>query len=118
MAVAGVLDGPPGNLAVVALERETPFAESEIAAFADWLTIASMPVAVSLSNARLNRMARRGPIALRDLPLADLEQIPNIQEVEMMLIADAMRRHENHKGKAAEALGISRENLRRKLLRQ
>ena len=115
--VAGVLVGPPGSLAVLAIERDTAFSESQIAAFAEWIEIASMPVALSLSNARLRRLVRRAPLRFRDLPLQELEELPNMQEVEMMLIADAMRRHQNHKGRAAATLGISREGLRRKLLR-
>jgi len=117
IGLAGVLVGPPGNLAVLAVESDTAFSEDQAAAFGEWVQLASGPVAVTLSNARLRRMVRRAPLRFRDLALEELEELPKLQEVEMILIADAMRRNQNHKGKAAAAIGISREGLRRKLLR-
>ena len=116
--LAGVLTGPPGNLAVLAVESETVFSASQIEAFGEWIQLASMPVALSLSNARLRRLVRRAPLRFRDLALEELAELPKMQEVEMMLIADAMRRYQNHKGKVAASIGISREGLRRKLSRR
>ena len=117
VGVAGVLTGRSGNLAALAVERDTPLEESTVAEFSDWLGLASTAVAVSLSNAKLNRRINHAPLRLSDLPLEDLAQFPNIDQVEMLLIAHAMRRNQNHKGKVAADLGISREGLRRKLLR-
>jgi DNA-binding protein Fis len=115
--LAGVLVGPPGNLAVLAVESDAAFSEDQIVAFGEWIQLASPLVALTLSNARLRRMASRAPLRFRDLALEELVELPKMQEVEMMLIAETMRRNRNHKGKAAAAIGISREGLRRKLLR-
>ena len=63
-------------------------------------------------------MTAMGGDARVDLPIEDLEQIPNLAEVERLLIAVAMNRNQNNKGRAAAALGISREGLRKRLLRE
>lgn len=117
VGIAGVLTGTVGNLAILAVEKDTPLEETEIAEFGAWLQLASTPVAVALANARMNRIIQHAPLRLSDLPLEDLAHLPNIEQVEMLLIAHAMRRNQNHKGKVAAELGISREGLRRKLLR-
>src|SRR5258708_30793432 len=59
---AGVLVGPPGNLAGGAIQKEAPLSPDRIAAFGEWLQLASKPAAVSLSNERLHRMLRRQPL--------------------------------------------------------
>lgn len=115
--MAGALTGPTGCLAVLAVESEVPFNESQLADFGDWLGITSKLVSVSLSHDRLRRLVRRAPLRFRDLPLQDLEVLPNLQEVEVILIEAAMRRNQNNRGKVAETLGISRETIRKKLLR-
>jgi hypothetical protein len=115
--VAGTLTGRSANLAVLAIEKETQFEQSEVDDFADWVQLTSKPVDVALSFARWNPATHGQPLRLRDLPLEDLNQVPNLAEVERLLISVAMNRNQNNRGKAAAALGISREGLRRKLLR-
>lgn len=51
------------------------------------------------------------------LPLQELDPLPPIKQVEMLLIQEAMRRSGNNKTIAAAWLGITREGLRRKLER-
>jgi hypothetical protein len=114
---AGTLSGRSTNLAVLAIEKETPLEQAEIDDFADWVQLTSKPVDVALSFARWNPATHGQPMRLRDLPLEDLNQVPNLAEVERLLISVAMNRNQNNRGKAAAALGISREGLRRKLLR-
>ncbi len=117
LGMAGTLQGSSGCLAVLAVEKETPLEPAEIDDFAGWIQLTCKPLQVALSYARWNRDVLRQPLRLRDLPLEDLQQVPNIAEVERLLISVAMSRNQNNRGKAAAALGISREGLRRKLLR-
>ena len=116
--VAGALTGPCGIQAVLAIEKDTPLKPSEVDDFTDWIGLAGKPLDVSLIYARWKREIHRQPLRLRDLPIEDLEQIPNLAEVERLLIAVAMNRNQNNKGRAAAALGISREGLRKRLLRE
>jgi DNA-binding NtrC family response regulator len=116
--LAGAITGASGSLAVLAVEKETELQPAEIDAFTDWIGVTGKPLDVSVSYARWKRVVRREPLRLRDLPLGDLARIPNLAEVERMLVTEALNRNKNNKGKAAAALGISREGLRRKLSRQ
>jgi hypothetical protein len=128
-ALFGVLDGPgwglagsvtgaSGPLAVLAVEKESPLDPAEVDDFADWIGVTGKPLDAAFCYARWRKTVHRQPLRLRDLPLADLAQIPNLAEVERLLIAVAMNRSQNNRGKAAAALGISREGLRKRLLRE
>jgi hypothetical protein len=117
VGVAGTLTGRSASLAVLAVEKETPLEQAEIDDFADWIGVTSKPLDVALSYARWNPATQGQPLRLRDMPFEDLKQVPNIAEVERLLISVAMKRNQNNRGKAAAALGISREGLRRKLLK-
>jgi hypothetical protein len=116
LGVAAALQGPSGSLAVLAVEKEIPLTQAEIDEFTDWIQLTYKPLDVAISYARWNRDVRRQPPRLRDL-LGDLEQVPNMAEVERLLVAVAMNKNQNNRGKAAAALGISREGLRKKLLK-
>lgn len=118
LGLAGMIGNSPADWAVVAVESSVPLEAEAIAGFTDCLQLASMPVIISQSYERLCRMVRHQPMRLRDLPLDDLEVLPNLQQLEEILIEHALRRNANNKVKAAQVLGISREGLRRKLLRQ
>ena len=117
LGAAGTLIGRSTNLAVLAVEKETPLEQAEIEDLAEWIQLTSKPVDIALSYARWNPATHGQPLRLRDLPLEDLKRVPNIAEVERLLISVAMNKNQNNRGKAAAALGISREGLRRKLLR-
>jgi DNA-binding protein Fis len=116
--LAGVLTGAAGTLAVLAVEKETSLESAEIEAFADWIALTGKPLDVSICYSRWKRAIHRQPVRFRDLPIADLVQVPNLAEVERLLVSLAMDRSQNNRGKAAAALGISREGLRRKLMRE
>jgi hypothetical protein len=116
--LAGTMSGASGSLAVLAIEKESALEPSEIDGFVDWIGVTAKPLDVSIIYAGWKRTLDRQPLHFRDLPLADLHQIPNLAEVERLLVSLAMRRSQNNKGKAAAALGISREGLRQKLLRE
>jgi hypothetical protein len=117
IGLASVLMGKNGTLAVVAIEKEAPLEQIEIDDFADWVRLSSNTADLAICYSRWSRAARHQPLRIRDLPVADLAEIPNLDEMERILVAQAMSRNQNNKGRAAAALGISRENLRRKLLR-
>jgi len=56
-------------------------------------------------------------IRVQALPLHRLEALPQIGELELMLIEEAMQRCHGNKTHAAAVLGVSREGLRRKITR-
>ncbi|GEM_PF-5375566 len=118
VGLAGALGCAGDHVAVMAIEKETPFMPSEIRDFSTWLEVAGKPLDVSLFYERWKRQIAGRPLRLRDLPLEDLQHLPNLAEVERLLMQVAMSRHQNNKGRAAAALGLSREGFRRKLERE
>lgn len=115
--MAGVIPGLTGLLAVLAVEREAPFSQADQLRFAEWVELAAIPAGAAMESARAERLrSRRRKIRLSDLPLDQLEEI-NLAEIERMLIAEAMRRSGGRKTEAAPLLGLSREGLRKKILR-
>lgn len=117
LGMAGVIPGRFGLLAVLAVEREAPFSHADQLRFTEWLELAAIPAGAAAENVRAERMrSRRKKFRLSDLPLDQLEEI-NLAEIERMLIAEAMRRAGGRKTEAAPLLGLSREGLRKKILR-
>ena len=117
LGMAGVIPGRFGLLAVLAVEREAPFSQADQLRFSEWVELAAIPAGAAAENARVERMRnRRKKIRLSDLPLDQLEEI-NLAEIERMVIAEAMRRTGGKKTEAAPLLGLSREGLRKKILR-
>ncbi len=117
LGMAGVIPGRAGLLAVLAVEREAPFSQADQLRFSEWVELAAYPAGAAMESARAERLrSRRKKIRLSDLPLDQLEEI-NLAEIERMVIAEAMRRSGGKKTEAAPLLGLSREGLRKKILR-
>ncbi len=119
VGMAGVItrpEPPGGPLAVVAVEREQPFTSAEISWLDEWLRLAATAVATAAEVARAARV-EQGKLRATDLPLDRLEQVPPLEEIERLIIVEALRRTHNNKTRAAQALGITREGLRKKLQR-
>jgi len=67
-------------------------------------------------------------VALEDIPVSgselglgnftDSESLPTLKEAEALLIQEALRRAEGHQGNAARLLGITRQALNKRLLRE
>jgi len=67
-------------------------------------------------------------VALEDIPVpgpepglgnfTDSESLPTLKEAEALLIQEALRRAEGHQGNAARLLGITRQALNKRLLRE
>lgn len=117
LGMAGVVALASGPLAVLAVERNHDFRKPERRWFDGWLELVSIPAGAAAESARAQRLRESGKLKLQDLPLDRLEELPALQEVERMIIAEAMRRSQNNKTLAAAALGITREGLRKKILR-
>ena len=72
---------------------------------------------------RAYALGARGEIVLADLPAlsarpradARFQELPTLAQAERELIIKALRLHDNNKGQAARALGISRQTLYRRL---
>lgn len=73
-------------------------------------------------TAELQRLKQEKPVAgekiqIRALPLHRLLVLPQLEELELMLIEEALHRCKGNKTRAAAVLGVTREGLRRKILR-
>lgn len=120
VGMAGVItrpEPPGGPLTVVAVEREQPFTSAEISWLDEWLRLAAAAVATAAEVGRAARLEQGAKLRPTDLPLDRLEQVPPLVEIERLIIVEALRRTHNNKTRAAQALGITREGLRKKLQR-
>ena len=115
VGMAGVIPGPVGLLAVLAVEREAPFSLTDQVRFTEWVELAAIPAGAAVASARAERLRHNRKLRLADLPLERLEEIPNLAEVERLVIGEAMRRARSNKTKAAGFLGLTREGLRKKI---
>lgn len=70
-----------------------------------------------MSPAAVGRRVPAKAIAARDLPFRRLNPLPSLQEIERLLIAEALLRCRNKVAPAARILGLTREGLRKKLIR-
>lgn len=117
VSMAGVIPGPVGLLAVLAVEREGAFSVADQKTFVEWLDLVATPASAAVENVRAARKRQTRKLRLSDLPLEQLEQLPTLAELERLIIAEAMRRNNSVKRLAAEQLGLTREGLRKKILR-
>jgi DNA-binding protein Fis len=117
VSMAGVIPGQVGLLAVLAVERETAIGLADRRAFSEWLSFVAIPAGAAAENARTQRLRDTRELKLSDLPLERLTELPTLAELERLVIAEAMRRNSSVKTKAAEQLGLTREGLRKKIMR-
>lgn len=77
------------------------------------------PLGQTVQLARLRQLATNASrkILPKELPLKRLNTLPQLEELEKMLIQEALKRHKNNKTRAAVVLGMTREGLRKKMLR-
>ena len=117
VSMAGVIPGHVGLLAVLAVERETAFSVADQRVFREWVDLVAIPAGAAMESARAQRLRDTRQLRLSDLPLERLKELPTLEELERLVIAEAMRRNSSVKRKAAEQLGLTREGLRKKILR-
>ncbi len=115
--VVGMADvkSTPGGAFVLAVERDRElFTEQQM--MAEVLRLLRPPFE---QNARIRRRGRRlaRKMTLTDLLLDRLEPLPQLRAVERLLIQEALSRTADNKSRAAAALGMTREGLRKKLIR-
>ena len=114
-AVGLALSVVAGGLAlIVAVERGQPFAPAAIIGMQSLRGVLEKALAVTarLSPPRQSRSA----VAAEELPLDLLSPFPQLREVERLLIEAALRR-ERSRAEAARVLGVTREGLRKKMIR-
>lgn len=109
-----------GAALVVAVERDQrPFDAADQQVMAELLRLLARPF--ELTAAAMQRRSE-GESAGRkfsasELPLARLDPFPKLEEMERLLIQEALTRLANNRTRAAAALGLTREGLRKKLNR-
>ncbi len=123
--MAGVI-GAPGGASVVAVERDQrPFDPTDQQVMAEMLHLLAHPFEQTAAATRFRRDGKPGPngepearkLSPAELPLDRLEPFPLLQEMERLLIREALNRCGNNRTRAAAALGLTREGLRKKLNR-
>jgi hypothetical protein len=103
---------------VLGLERSyAPFTSDEQALLAPTLAQLARPLHCTVELLELKKA--QGPIKLtvQQLPLKRLDPIPQLEQLEILLIQEAMRQANNNKTLAAAWLGMTREGLRKKITR-
>ncbi len=118
LGMAGVIRAA-GAACVLAVQRQhRPFDRSEQQVMAEVLRLLENPLDL---NARATRAWRRKRAPrkkrLSDLHLERLEPFPQLEQMDRLMVREALHRTEGDKTWAAEALGITREGLRKKLIR-
>jgi hypothetical protein len=117
VGMAGVI---PVNRAVfvLGLERSyAPFTSDEQALLAPTLAQLARPLHCTLELLELKKVQAPMKLSVQQLPLKRLDAIPQLEQLEVLLIQEAMRRAGNNKTQAAAWLGITREGLRKKIRR-
>lgn len=117
VGMAGVI---PVNRAVfvLGLERSyAPFTSDEQALLAPTLAQLARPLHCTLELLELKKAQAPMKLSVQQLPLKRLDPIPQLEQLEILLIQEAMRRASNNKTQAAAWLGITREGLRKKIRR-
>jgi len=117
VGMAGSLDAPRMALAV-AVERDSSFCEQDRQSLGSLLQ-ALANAFEKTAELRLHVAAEsgNGHHDLHPLAISEINPFPRLREVEALFIEAALRRADNRKSKAAELLGVTREGLRKKLIR-
>jgi DNA-binding NtrC family response regulator len=103
-----------GLTLVVAVERGQPFPPAAVTGMQGLHGILENALAVT---ARLSPPRQsRSVMAAEELPLDRLSPFPQLRELERLLIEAALRR-ERSRAEAARVLGVTREGLRKKMIR-
>ena len=110
----------PAGAFVLAVERgHRPFDPADQQVMAELLQLLTRPFeqAAAATRLRLNGEPEGRKLSPAELPLDRLEPFPLLQEMERLLIREALNRCGNNRTRAAAALGLTREGLRKKLNR-
>lgn len=105
---------------VVAIERERqPFPSADQQIMAEALSFLKRPLeqAVKTPLSGVNRGPLVHNLAAAGLPLGRVDPLPTFEQMERLLIEEALVRSGGKKAKAAAALGVTREGLRKMMLR-
>jgi DNA-binding NtrC family response regulator len=110
---------PAGQVidAALLLERDTPFGPGELKSLDLWMDLMAIPLGAAVEYERAMRRKQNRRLRLADLRLEELEQLPTFEQVEYLLIQEAMRRTRHNKSAAARVLDMSRQGLQKRILR-
>ena len=117
VGMAGVI---PVNRAVFVLGLErcyAPFTSDEQALLEPTLAQLARPLRCTVELMELKKAQAPMKLTVQQLPLKRLDPIPQLEQLEILLIQEAMRRANNNKTQAAAWLGMTREGLRKKIMR-
>ena len=116
----------PAASFVLAVERDPkPFDPTDQQIMVELLQLLARPFEQAAAATRLRLNGKPGlngepagrKLSPAELPLDRLEPFPLLQEMERLLIREALNRCGNNRTRAAAALGLTREGLRKKLNR-
>ncbi len=110
----------PARTFVLAVERgNRPFDPTDQHVMAELLQLLTRPFeqAAAATRLRLDGEPESRKLSPVELPLDRLEPFPLLQEMERLLVQEALNRYGNNRTRAAAALGLTREGLRKKLNR-
>lgn len=104
---------------VLGVERpDSPFSFDEQSAMRAVMKLLQNPLQCTAEiMAFRGEVNNNNKLNVTQLPLQDLEPFPNLREIEKLLIQAAIERARNNKAKAAAFLGVTREGLRKKMVR-
>lgn len=108
------------RLFIVAVERSArAFGAKDRRRLGAVLRLARPTLEQTAQLERLRRFEKSAScdICPAELPLTRLNKLPQLEELEKMLIQEALKRFKNNKTRAAEVLGMTREGLRKKIER-
>ena len=109
-----------GAAFVLAVERDRqPFDPTDQQVMAEILRLLARPLEQTAAAMRFrpNHAPAVRKLSPAELPLDSLDPFPQLQEMERLLIHEALNRWGNNRTRAAAALGLTREGLRKKLNR-
>ncbi len=113
LGILGVLRAPGCAFLLATGRRRVPFAPIELRLAAELIRL--IDPAFQATALALPGTART--LTATDLPLKRLHPFPQFEEVQCLLIQEAMSRARNNKTVAAASLGITREGLRKMMIR-
>ena len=124
VGVAGTIStktgSTPAGAFVLAVERgHRSFDPTDQQVMAELLQLLTRPFeqAAAATRLRLDGEPEGRKLSPVELPLGRLEPFPLLQEMERLLVREALNRYGNNRTRAAAALGLTREGLRKKLNR-
>lgn len=119
VGMAGVISAMGASFVLGVERNHEPFTPTDRQIMVELLRLLARPFeqAAEAMRSERDRDQSQRTITANDLPLNKLDPLPQLRELERLLILEALNRSGNNKTRAAAALGMTREGLRKKLNR-